>query len=210
MSQKFEEFIDIIPKKTRELNLKDDKFLFFFKPEIIGQEKVFSLLPIETGIIIFLVIVILQALSNLLGIFLPGSFFNFLYYAIFFILYGTTAFYLCLGYTKKNYLYTKVSYIIISGVFLFISTIYVLKSVFKILKFFIPFSGGFLSFDFVEYVFGKGLFLFGYLYLIYILFLFMIKLENPKNSNNSEYNNDYNFESPVVINNNENNYMIQK
>ena len=199
MSQQFDEFINTIPRKAEELNLSNEKFLFFFKPDIVGEEKVFSLFSLETGMIIFLVNVILQALSNFLGIFWPDSFLQFLGYAFFFILYGTTAFYLCLGYINKKYSYTKVAYIVISGVFLLMATIYILKSLYKIFKFIIPFSGDFLSFDIVEYVFGRGLFLFGYLYLIYILYLFMIKLDNPKSNKKDENNNDYNFESPVVI-----------
>ena len=197
MSQQFDEFINTIPRKAEELNLSNEKFLFFFKPDIVGEEKVFSLFSLETGMIIFLVIVILQALSNFLGIFWPDSFLQFLGYAFFFILYGTTAFYLCLGYINKKYSYTKVAYIVISGVFLLMATIYILKSLYKILKFIIPFSGDFLSFDFVEYVFGKGIFLFGYLYLIYTLYLFMIKLKKNINSGNSENNNDNNIQASI-------------
>ena len=61
----------------------------------------------------------------------------------------------------------------------------------------IPFSGDFLSFDFVEYVFGKGIFLFGYLYLIYTLYLFMINLKKNINSGNSENNNDNNIQASI-------------
>ena len=200
MSQMLDEYLDIIPKKSENLNINKEKFLFFFEPKIVGEEKVFSLFSLETGLIIFSVIIILQAISCFLGIFLPGSFFNFFYYALFFVLYGTTAVYLCLGYIKKKFLYTKVSYMIISCVFFIMAFVYILKSVFKILKFVIPFSGSFLSFDIVEYVIGRGAFLFGYLYLIYILYLFMIKLDNPKK--NEE---DNNLESPV-INDTNNNY----
>ena len=196
MEDKFGEYIDFIPKKSEQININNEKFLFFFKPEIIGEEKVFSLFSLDTGIIILMIIVILQALGNFLGIFLPGSFFNFLFYALFFVLYGTIAFYLCLGYIKKKYSYLKVSYMIISVIIFIMALVYVLKSIYKILKFVIPFSGSFLSFDIVEYIFGRGAFLFGYLYLIYILYLFMIKLDNPKKK--EEDNND--LESPAVVN----------
>ena len=187
MSSNFEQQIDYIPKKTEELNLDDEKFLFFFKPYIIGEEKFLSLCPIETGMIIFLVIIIIQALSNFLNIFKPDSFVKFIIFALLFVLYGVSAFYVCFGYVKKNYLYIKVGYVIISALFICSAVIYVFKSLYKITKFLIPFSGDFLSFDFVEYVFGNGIFLFGYLYLIYILYLFMIKLKknNGKIENNS-------------------------
>jgi len=187
MSSNFEQQIDYIPKKTEELNLDDEKFLFFFKPYIIGEEKFLSLCPIETGMIIFLVIIIIQALSNFLNIFKPDSFLKFIIFALLFVLYGVSAFYVCFGYVKKNYLYIKVGYVIISALFICSAVIYVFKSLYKITKFLIPFSGDFLSFDFVEYVFGNGIFLFGYLYLIYILYLFMIKLKknNGKIENNS-------------------------
>ena len=69
------------------------------------------------------------------------------------------------------------------------AVIYVFKSLIKIFKFILPFSGDFLSFNFVEYVFGNGVFLFGYLYLIYILYLYMIKLKK-NNSDSKEENNN--------------------
>ena len=187
MSSNFEQQIDYIPKKTEELNLDDEKFLFFFKPYIIGEEKFLSLCPIETGMIIFLVIIIIQALSSFLNIFQPDTFLKFIIFALLFILYGVSAFYVCFGYVKKNYLYIKVGYIIISALFIISAVIYVFKSLYKICKFIIPFSGDFLSFNFVEYVFGNGIFLFGYLYLIYILYLYMIKLK--KNDGKIENNN---------------------
>ena len=196
MSSNFEEKIDYIPKKTEELNLDDEKFLFFFKPYIIGEEKFLALFPIEKGMIIFLVIIIIQALSNFLNIFKPDTFFKFILYAILFVLYAVSAFYVCFGYYKENYLYLKVGYIIISAVFCLYAIVYVFKSFYKIVKFFIPFSGDFLSFDFVEYVFGNGIFLFGYLYLIYILYNYMIKLK--KDDGKMENNHlDNNYEVPI-------------
>ena len=196
MSSNFEEKIDYIPKKTEELKLDDEKFLFFFKPYIIGKEKFLALFPIEKGMIIFLVIIIIQALSNFLNIFKPDTFFKFILYVILFVLYAVSAFYTCFGYYKKNYLYLKVGYIIISAVFCLYAIVYVFKSFYKIVKFFIPFSGDFLSFDFVEYVFGNGIFLFGYLYLIYILYNYMINLK--KNNGKIEMNNIENsYEVPI-------------
>ena len=197
MSQaKIEEIIDNIPKKAEELNLSDEKFLFFFEPHIVGEEKFLAICPIETGMIIFSVIIIIQALGNFFDIFKPDSFMGFLMYAILFILYGVAAFYVCFGYIKKNYLYLKVGYIIISAVFILYAIVYVFKSIYKIFKFIIPFSGDFLSFNFVEYVFGNGVFLFGYLYLIYILYLYMIK---QKKGNNEPKGENQNMEDSAKI-----------
>ena len=197
MSQaKIEEIIDNIPKKAEELNLRDEKFLFFFEPHIVGEEKFLAICPIETGMIIFSVIIIIQALGNFFDIFKPDSFMGFLMYAILFILYGVAAFYVCFGYIKKNYLYLKVGYIIISAVFMLYAIVYVFKSIYKIFKFIIPFSGDFLSFNFVEYVFGNGVFLFGYLYLIYILYLYMIK---QKKGNNEPKGENQNMEDSAKI-----------
>ena len=197
MSQaKIEEIIENIPKKAEELNLSDEKFLFFFEPHIVGEEKFLAICPIETGMIIFSVIIIIQALGNFFDIFKPDSFMGFLMYAILFILYGVAAFYVCFGYIKKNYLYLKVGYIIISAVFILYAIVYVFKSIYKIFKFIIPFSGDFLSFNFVEYVFGNGVFLFGYLYLIYILYLYMIK---QKKGNNEPKGENQNMEDSAKI-----------
>ena len=190
MSQgRFDQMIENIPKKAEELNLNDEKFLFFFKPHIIGEEKFLALCPIETGMIVFIIIIIIQALSSFFSIFKPGSFLKFIIYSCLFILYGVSAFYTCFGFMKKNHLYIKVGYILISAIFIIYVIIYVLKSLYKICKFLIPFSGDFLSFDFVEYVLGNGLFWFGYLYLIYILYLYMIKLKKNKIPSQEE-NND--------------------
>ena len=197
MSQaKIEEIIENIPRKAEELNLSDEKFLFFFEPHIVGEEKFLAICPIETGMIIFSVIIIIQALGNFFDIFKPDSFMGFLMYAILFILYGVAAFYVCFGYIKKNYLYLKVGYIIISAVFILYAIVYVFKSIYKIFKFIIPFSGDFLSFNFVEYVFGNGVFLFGYLYLIYILYLYMIK---QKKGNNEPKGENQNMEDSAKI-----------
>ena len=197
MSQaKIEEIIENIPKKAEELNLSDEKFLFFFEPHIVGEEKFLAICPIETGMIIFSVIIIIEALGNFFDIFKPDSFMGFLMYAILFILYGVAAFYVCFGYIKKNYLYLKVGYIIISAVFILYAIVYVFKSIYKIFKFIIPFSGDFLSFNFVEYVFGNGVFLFGYLYLIYILYLYMIK---QKKGNNEPKGENQNMEDSAKI-----------
>ena len=197
MSQaKIEEIIDNIPKKAEELNLSDEKFLFFFEPHIVGEEKFLAICPIETGMIVFSVIIIIQALGNFFDIFKPDSFMGFLMYAILFILYGVAAFYVCFGYIKKNYLYLKVGYIIISAVFMLYAIVYVFKSIYKIFKFIIPFSGDFFSFNFVEYVFGNGVFLFGYLYLIYILYLYMIK---QKKGNNEPKGENQNIEDSAKI-----------
>ena len=197
MSQaKIEEIIENIPKKAEELNLSDEKFLFFFEPHIVGEEKFLAICPIETGMIIFSVIIIIQALGNFFDIFKPDSFMGFIMYAILFILYGVAAFYVCFGYIKKNYLYLKVGYIIISAVFMLYAIVYVFKSIYKIFKFIIPFSGDFLSFNFVEYVFGNGVFLFGYLYLIYILYLYMIK---QKKGNNEPKGENQNMEDSAKI-----------
>ena len=193
----FEEKINFIPNKAQELDLNDEKFLFFFQPHIIGEEKFLSLCSVETGSLIFSVIIIIQALSNFLYIFKPDTFLNFIAYAILFIFYSVSAFYVCFGYLRKKYLFVKVGYIIISALFLLYAFVYVFKSLYKIVKFLIPFSGDFLSFDFVEYVFGKGIFLFGYLYLIYTLYLFMINIKKNINSGNSENNNDNNIQASI-------------
>ena len=193
MSQnRFNELIEDIPKRAEELNLNDEKFLFFFEPYIIGQEKFLALCPLKTGVIVFLVIIIIQALSCFLYLFKPGSFLKFIGFLLLLIIFGVSALYICLGFFKKKYSFIKVGYIIISGIFCFFAIIYVLKSITKILKFIIPFSGDFLSFDFIEYVLGYGMFLFGYLYLIYILYLYMVELKKNKVKEKDEDNAENN------------------
>ena len=47
MSSNFEQQIDYIPKKTEELNLDDEKFLFFFKPYIMVKKNFYLFVQLK-------------------------------------------------------------------------------------------------------------------------------------------------------------------
>ena len=182
------QIIDFIPKATEKYSIPDEKFLFFFDPVNIEQEKFLFGFTLKAGVQIFSIITIIQALNSFLDIFIPYSFWLFFISIFAFIFQFLIAFYAFASTIKNNYLYAKVSYLIISVVFLIESIYYVSKSILQVIEFITPWDNDFLRLDFLIYIFGYGVFLFIYLYFIYILYRFMHELKNsiisPKNDVN--------------------------
>lgn len=178
MSEKINEYVEILPQASRNIPVSDDKFLFFFNPVNVEEKFMFGL-TLKNGVLIFAVITLIQAISSFFDIFSPDSFWLFLVAIVAFIIYLVISVYAFLGALKENYSYTRVSYLIISALFLIEALRYVCKSVIKIIEFITPWDGDFLRLDFLVYVFGYGMYLFIYLYFIYILYRYMIQLKNP-------------------------------
>ena len=109
--------VEYLPTISEKVQVPDEKFLFFFDPEIVEQKFLFGL-PFKTGAYIFSTVICIQALSAFFNIFRPESFWLFLVYIVAFLVYFTIAFYGFLGAMKDNYHYTKVSYLIIAALFL--------------------------------------------------------------------------------------------
>ena len=170
--------IEYIPKAMENYSLPDDKFLFFFDPVNIDQQKFLFGLTLKTGVQIFSVITIIQAFNSFLDIFIPYSFWLFFISIFAFIFQFLIAFYAFYSTIKNKYSYAKVSYLIISTLFLIESIYYVSKSILKVIEFVTPWDADFLRLDFLIYIFGYGVFLFIYLYFIYILYRFMHELKN--------------------------------
>ena len=62
----------------------------------------------------------------------------------------------------------------ISGIaFLLAAIKFICKSFLKIIEFINPWDGDFLQLDFLVYIFGRGFYLFIYLYFIWILYCYM-------------------------------------
>ena len=189
---KLDEVVEYLPQASRNIPVSDDKFLFFFNPISIDEKFLFGLTP-KTGVQIFAVITLIQAISSFLDIFSPDSFWLFIVAILAFIIYFVISVYAFLATFKQNYSYAKVSYLIISAIFLIAALRYVCKSVIKIIEFITPWDGDFLRLDFLIYVFGYGVYLFIYLYFIYILYRYMIQLNNPSQEGESiPLNNDEN------------------
>ena len=189
---KLDEVVEYLPQASRNIPVSDDKFLFFFNPISIDEKFLFGL-TFKTGVQIFAVITLIQAISSFLDIFSPDSFWLFIVAIFAFIIYFVISVYAFLATLKQNYSYAKVSYLIISAIFLIAALRYVCKSVIKIIEFITPWDGDFLRLDFLIYVFGYGVYLFIYLYFIYILYRYMIQLKNPNQEGESiPLNNDEN------------------
>lgn len=172
---KIEEMIEILPEYSRKVPGSDDKFLFFFTPVNIDEKFLFGL-SFKTGVQIFAVISLIQAISSFFDIFSPGSFWLFIVAILAFVIYLVISLYSFLATVKNKYIYAKVSYLISSVLFLLQALKYLCKSVIKIIEFITPWDGDFLRLDFLIYIFGHGIYLFLYLYLIYILYRYMIEL----------------------------------
>ena len=178
---KIDEVVDYLPNASRNIQSQDEKFLFFFDPKIMDEKKFLFGLSLKNGVQIFSAIILIQAISSFFDIFNPGTFLNFFCKIIAFGIYFVAGFYALLSTLKDNYCYSKVAYLTISVVFLFYAIYYICKSLIKIIEFISPWEGDFLQLDFLEFVFGYGVFLFIYLYLIYVLYHFMLELKNNQN-----------------------------
>ena len=178
----YDTVVNYLPNLSQKLPVQDDKFLFFFDPQLVDEKFLFGL-PLKTGVFIFSVVALIQALNAFFEIFKPNSFWLFIVSIIAFLVYFTVAFYAFLGALQNNYSFVRLSYIIIAVLFLIEALKYVCKSIYKTIEFITPWDGDFLRLDFLVYIFGYGVYLFIYLYLIYILYRFMIQTKSGGNAN---------------------------
>jgi hypothetical protein len=185
----YDTVVNYLPNLSQKLPVQDDKFLFFFNPQIVDEKFLFGL-PLKTGVFIFSVVVLIQALNAFFEIFKPNSFWIFIVSIIAFLIYFIIAFYAFVGALQNNYSFAKLSYSIIAVLFLIEALRYVCKSIYKTIEFITPWDGDFLRLDFLVYIFGYGVYLFIYLYLIFILYRFMIQAKNGGSVNNNNLNNE--------------------
>ena len=182
---KIDTIVNYLPDLSERFPAADDKFLFFFEPVIL-EEKFFFGLSLKTGVQIFSIITLIQAINAFLDIFRPYSFWLFIISIIAFVIHFAVAFYAFLSTLKNNYSYSKVSYLIISVIFLIEAAYYISRSVLKIIDFITPWDADFLQLNFLIYIFGYGIFLLFYLYFIYILYRYMLQIKNGEQSKNEE------------------------
>ena len=178
----YDTVVNYLPNLSQKLPVQDEKFLFFFDPQLVDEKFLFGL-PLKTGVFIFSVVALIQALNAFFEIFKPNSFWLFIVSIIAFLVYFTVAFYAFLGALQNNYSFVRLSYIIIAVLFLIEALKYVCKSIYKTIEFITPWDGDFLRLDFLVYIFGYGVYLFIYLYLIYILYRFMIQAKSGGSAN---------------------------
>ena len=178
----YDTVVNYLPNLSQKLPVQDEKFLFFFDPQLVDEKFLFGL-PLKTGVFIFSVVALIQALNAFFEIFKPNSFWLFIVSIIAFLVYFAVAFYAFLGALQNNYSYARLSYIIIAVLFLIEALKYVCKSIYKTIEFITPWDGDFLRLDFLVYIFGYGVYLFIYLYLIYILYRFMIQAKSGGSAN---------------------------
>ena len=193
----YDNAVNYLPKAIEKVPTPDEKFLFFFDPQIVDEKFLFDL-PLKTGVYIFSAVVLIQALSAFFEIFSPDSFWIFLVSIFAFLFYFLIAFYSFVGATNNNYSYIKFSYLVIAVLFLIEALKYVCKSIYKTIEFITPWDGDFLRLDFLIYVFGYGIYLFIYLYLIYVLYKFMIQAKNGGEMKNEGNLNIQDNEQPIV------------
>ena len=177
--------VNYLPQLGEKAPVQDEKFLFFFDPKIVDEKFLFDL-PLKTGVYIFSAVVFIQAFSAFFEIFSPDSFWIFLVSIFAFLIYLIIAAYAFLGAKQNNYSYIKISYLIIAFLFLIEALKYVCKSIYKTIEFITPWDGDFLRLDFLIYIFGYGVYLLIYLYLIYVLYKFMLQTKNSGQHNLNE------------------------
>ncbi len=195
---KMDEVVNYLPNASRNLQTNDEKFLFFFDPKLMDEKKFLSFFSLRTGVQIFAVISLIQAISTFFDIFSPGSFVMFFANIVIFFIYLVIGLYAFLSTIKNDYSFAKVSYLIAAALFLLNAIKYVCKSVIKIIEFITPWDGDFLRLDFLVYIFGYGIFLFIILYFIYVLYHYMIELKGPSIIQNSGDEENHLVESQKI------------
>ena len=158
--------------QTKSLQNGDNKFLFFIPPNSIDNECIGGISLIN-GIKIFAAVSFIQAISSFSEIFNAEIFLEKIGYILL-----TTAFVIiCLcslfAALNENTTLAKISYWLAGFLFVLAAIKFLCKSVLKIIEFINPWDGDFLQLDFLVYIFGRGLFLFIYLYFIWITFCFL-------------------------------------
>ena len=182
----YDTLANFLPKLSQQINVPEEKFLFFFNSKLVNEKFIFGL-EFRTGVYIFSIVVLIQSLGALFKIFSPDSFWIFIISIFAFLIYFIIAFYSFFGAMKNNYSYIKISYLLIAIFFLIEALIYLVKCVIKVILFITPWDNDFLKLDFLIYVFGYGVYLFIYLYLIYVLYRFMLQIKKGEGRNE---NND--------------------
>ena len=195
-----DKYVKYLPDLSKKIPVEDSKFLFVFPPEIVDDKFLFGL-TFKTGVQIFAIITLIQAIGSFLDIFSPSNFWLFLVAILAFSFYFVIAIYAFLSTLRENYNFARLSYLMVAAIFLIMALRYLCKSIVKIIDFITPWDGDFLRLDFLIYIFGYGLYLFIYLYFIYVLYRYMIQIKrNPgEESQNVELK-----DNDEEINNNEN------
>ena len=195
-----DKYVKYLPDLSKKIPVEDSKFLFLFPPEIVDDKFLFGL-TFKTGVQIFAIITLIQAIGSFLDIFSPSNFWLFLVAILAFCFYFVIAIYAFLSTLRENYNFARLSYLMVAAIFLIMALRYLCKSIVKIIDFITPWDGDFLRLDFLIYIFGYGLYLFIYLYFIYVLYRYMIQIKrNPgEESQNVELK-----DNDEEINNNEN------
>ena len=80
-----------------------EKFLYFFDPVILDESKFLFGFSLKTGVIIFTIIMAIQACNSFFDIFNPYSFWNFLFSLFSFIFHSLIVFYSHLSLKKESY-----------------------------------------------------------------------------------------------------------
>ena len=195
-----DKYVKYLPDLSKKIPVEDSKFLFVFPPEIVDDKFLLGL-TFKTGVQIFAIITLIQAIGSFLDIFSPSNFWLFLVAILAFCFYFVIAIYAFLSTLRENYNFARLSYLMVAALFLIMALRYLCKSIVKIIDFITPWDGDFLRLDFLIYIFGYGLYLFIYLYFIYVLYRYMIQIKrNPgEESQNVELK-----DNDEEINNNEN------
>jgi len=198
-SNNLDKIVKYLPDLSKKIPAQDSKFLFLFPPEIVDDKFLFGL-TFKTGVQIFAIISLVQAIGSFLDIFSPGNFWLFLVAILAFCFYCIIAVYAFLSTLRENYNYARLSYLMVAALFLIMALRYLCKSVVKIIDFITPWDGDFLRLDFLVYIFGYGAYLFIYLYFIYILYRYMVQIKGNSGEENQNVEIKDNDEE---INNNE-------
>ena len=161
-----------LEEQAKNVSYGEDKFLFFFEPKNVDNECVGGI-SLKNGVRIFAAVSLIQALNSCMEIFqttLLMEKLGYIFLTVVFVIICLCAFFTTLN---DNMTLAKAAYWISGIAFLLAAIKFICKSFLKIIEFINPWDGDFLQLDFLVYIFGRGFYLFIYLYFIWILYCYM-------------------------------------
>ena len=150
----------------------EEKFLFFFQANNVDKECIGGI-SLVTGIKIFSVVSLLQAINSFMDIFQSTTHYQKIVNISLTLIFLVICFCAFFCTVNENMSFARISYCLAAIIFLLGTLKFLWKGLWKMVEFINPWDGDFLQFEFFTYILGRGFILFAYLYFIWIIYCFM-------------------------------------
>lgn len=185
--------VDKLPTMTEKIPIFEEKFLFFYQPGRLNTD-LMGRFELVTGVRILGICFLFEALSSCIDIVKSNTFVKFIISILAAVLYAISAFYILYSTFNPKRLYIKIAYLTAAFIMTILLLAFLIQAFYAISCFLYPFNDDFLKLDFLNYLFGRGAWLFVYLYLVWILYCYMERSKgngdiNPPPENETLLNN---------------------